>query len=257
MTSSCFCLALRPSVRPNPQLLPGLDLLPPLPSLPRLPASCAEATAGVRYSSAVTRAGSRLQDGGGEGRGGSAQRSGEDHGAVSPPRECGGRRRGGEIGSRRQEGRRAGLAAGSCPSTRRGAPQIRAGARGQVPCPPPVASGSPNPPQGCRGAATPSQGPRGLGKSLRGAAIPEAPLPPAPRPGPRAPHSARLERHRAGGSRLSPRSDGNGGATAGGAGPEVGLGTVAPRSAGRAAGPGPQGEPPGRTGGPGPGLNRA
>lgn len=65
ITSSCFCLAQRRSVCPNPQLLPGLDLLPPLPPLPRLPAGSAAAAAPLRYSSAVTRAGSGLRDGGG------------------------------------------------------------------------------------------------------------------------------------------------------------------------------------------------
>lgn len=65
ITSSCFCLAQRRPVCPSPQLLPGLDLLAPLPSLPRLPASSAAAAAPRRCSSAVTRAGSGLQDGGG------------------------------------------------------------------------------------------------------------------------------------------------------------------------------------------------
>lgn len=34
ITSSCFCLALRGSVCPNPRPLTGLHLLPPLPPLP-------------------------------------------------------------------------------------------------------------------------------------------------------------------------------------------------------------------------------
>lgn len=37
ITSSCFCLAPRGSVCPNPRPLPGLDILPPLPPFSRLP----------------------------------------------------------------------------------------------------------------------------------------------------------------------------------------------------------------------------
>lgn len=103
ITGSCFCLALRRSVCPNPQLLPGLDLLPPLPSPPCLPARSAGPRR-VCATVALSRAqvpGSRMGEGEGE------QMSPGDREAGSPPGEGRARRCGGEI-ARPQAGRAPG-----------------------------------------------------------------------------------------------------------------------------------------------------
>lgn len=87
---------------PSP-LAPSLFFPPPPTPTP----SPAAAGAGLRYSGAVARAGSELQDGGAGG--GRAQMSRKDHEALSPPREVRGRRYGGGTGQQ-QDGRAQGKA---------------------------------------------------------------------------------------------------------------------------------------------------
>lgn len=147
ITGSCFCLALRRPVCPNPQPLPGLHLLPPPPFSPRLPPPQPPAPQlRPRVCAAATPWCAQVPS---SGLGALAE--GERECAGRTPGLQGHRGRleegapGQGLGSRRREGRRARPAAdhGPCasPGAPKKAPEACALKRGRAPCPPPVAWG--------------------------------------------------------------------------------------------------------------------